>query len=118
MDKYAQKWLEDEDVSLTEGRPSPQVVRIENDGFDLYALMSLPENFDPEKKYPVVMQLYGGPGTPYVRDRWGDRDASDEWCYHNGIIYIVTDPRSSGENGRRGMDEAFARLPKVPDRQD
>lgn len=110
MDKYAQKWLEDEDVSLTEGRPSPQVVRIENDGFDLYALMSLPENFDPEKKYPVVMQLYGGPGTPYVRDRWGDRDASDEWCYHNGIIYIVTDPRSSGENGRRGMDEAFARM--------
>lgn len=110
MDRYAQKWEDDADPSLKEGLPSPQIVTISNDGFDLYALMSLPENFDPEKKYPVVMQLYGGPGTPYVRDRWRDRDASDDWCYHNGIIYIVTDPRSSGENGRRGMDEAFGRM--------
>lgn len=91
-------------------RPYPQVVRIEHDGFDLYALMSLPEDFDPSKKYPVVMQLYGGPGTPYVRDVWNDRDASDEWCFRNGIIYIVCDPRSSGENGRKGMDQAFGRM--------
>ncbi len=113
MDKFVQKWIEDENPSLLEGHPLPKIVKIENDGYDLYALMSLPENFDPDKKYPVVMQLYGGPGTPYVRDRWGDRDASDDWCYHNGIIYIVTDPRSSGENGRKGMDEAFGRMTVV-----
>ena len=93
-----------------DGLPVPEVVQIENDGFDLYALMSLPENFDPSHKYPVVMQLYGGPGTPYVRDRWRDRDASDDWCYRNGIIYIVCDPRSSGENGREGMDQAFRQM--------
>ncbi len=113
MDKFVQNWIEDENPSLLEGHPLPKIVKIENDGYDLYALMSLPENFDPDKKYPVVMQLYGGPGTPYVRDRWGDRDASDDWCYHNGIIYIVTDPRSSGENGRKGMDEAFGRMTVV-----
>ena len=90
--------------------PSPQVVRIENDGFDLYGLISYPRGFDPSGKYPVVMQLYGGPGTPYVRDRWNDRDAQDRWCWENGIIYIVVDPRSSGENGRRGMDQAFRRM--------
>ena len=28
----------------------------------------------------------------------------------NGVIYIVVDPRSSGENGRRGMDQAFRRM--------
>ena len=113
MDKFVQNWIEDENPSLLEGHPLPKIVKIENDGYDLYALMSLPENFDPDKKYPVVMQLYVGPGTPYVRDRWGDRDASDDWCYHNGIIYIVTDPRSSGENGRKGMDEAFGRMTVV-----
>lgn len=91
-------------------RPMPKAVKIENDGFDLWGLMSLPKNFDPDKKYPVLMQLYGGPGTPYVRDRWQDRDASDRWCYDNGIIYIVVDPRSSGENGRRGMDQAFRQM--------
>ena len=109
MDRYAME------THLTPGpvpseRPVPELVRISNDGFDLYGLMSLPEGFDASKKYPVQMQLYGGPGTPYVRDSWGDRDASDTWCWENGIIYIVVDPRSSGENGRRGMDQAFRRM--------
>ena len=91
-------------------RPEPKLVQIQNEGFDLYGLMSTPRSFDPDKKYPVLMQLYGGPGTPYVRDYWNSRDASDLWCWENGIIYIVVDPRSSGENGRVGMDEAFKRM--------
>ncbi len=101
----------------SEERPYPQIVQIDNNGFDLYGLMSLPKDFDPGKKYPVVMQLYGGPGTPYVRDYWNSRDASDSWCWENGIIYIVVDPRSSGENGRKGMDEAFGRM-TVPELDD
>jgi dipeptidyl-peptidase-4 len=108
-DKYAMQV----DSLLSDGQaegPLPQLVKIENDGFDLYGLMSLPKGFDPAKKYPVQVQLYGGPGTPYVRDSRGDRDASDAWCYDNGVIYIVVDPRSSGENGRRGMDQAFRRM--------
>ena len=94
--------------AVSADRPEPQLVQIENDGFDLYALMSLPKDFDPAKKYPVVMYVYGGPGTANVNDVWGA--GADNWCYENGIIYIVTDPRSSGENGRRGMDEAFRRM--------
>lgn len=90
--------------------PVPEIVTIGNDGFTLYGLISTPDGFDPAKKYPVVMQLYGGPGTPYVRDRWLDRDSQDRWCWENGIIYIVVDPRSSGENGRAGMDQAFRHM--------
>lgn len=90
--------------------PVPELVKLENDGFELYGLMSTPKDFDTSKKYPVIMQLYGGPGTPYVRDYWGSRDAADRWCWENGIIYIVVDPRSSGENGRAGMDQAFRRM--------
>lgn len=108
-DKYAMEAHMTPDVPPAE-RPIPEVVKISNDGFDLYGLMSLPAGFDASKKYPVQMQLYGGPGTPYVRDNWQDRDASDAWCYENGVIYIVVDPRSSGENGRRGMDQAFRRM--------
>ena len=108
-DKYAMQIDSTLAGGLVEG-PLPQLVQISNDGFDLYGLMSLPKGFDPAKKYPVQVQLYGGPGTPYVRDSWGDRDASDAWCYDNGVIYIVVDPRSSGENGRRGMDQAFRRM--------
>ena len=107
-DKYAMRI--DAAAETPADGPSPQVVQISNDGFELYGLLSLPRDFDPAKKYPVQMQLYGGPGTPYVRDSWGDRDASDRWCWENGVIYIVVDPRSSGENGRRGMDQAFRRM--------
>lgn len=109
-DKCSWKYTDPEpDVDLT-SLPSPQIVTLEHDGYVLYALMSLPRNFDPARKYPVLVQLYGGPGTPYVRDTWADRDASDRWCFDNGVIYIVCDPRSSGENGRKGMDEAFRRM--------
>ena len=100
----------EEDARSREASPRPEIVTIENDGFTLYGLMSLPKDFDASKKYPVVMQLYGGPGTAYVRDIWADRDASDSWCWENGIIYIVVDPRSSGENGRRGMDQAYRQM--------
>lgn len=98
------------DPAPVEDSPFPEIVMTENDGYDLYGLMSLPRGFDPTRKYPVVMQLYGGPGTPYVRDWWQNRDSQDRWCWENGIIYIVVDPRSSGENGRKGMDEAFRRM--------
>lgn len=91
-------------------RPAPELVKIQNDGFDLYGLVNYPKGFDASKQYPVIMTVYGGPGTPYVRDYWGSRDASNQWCYENGIIYMVVDPRSSGENGRRGMDQAFKQM--------
>ena len=108
-DKASWEVVRKSEVDL-DNLPSPQIVKIENDGFDLYALLSLPKGFDPNKKYPVVMTLYGGPGTAYVRDSWGDRDASNKWCWDNGIIHIVCDPRSSGENGRRGMDQAHKQM--------
>ena len=90
--------------------PKPELVKITNDGFDLYGLVCYPRGFDSSRKYPVMMEVYGGPGTPYVRDSWGSRDASSRWCWENGVIYMVVDPRSSGENGRRGMDQAYRQM--------
>ena len=88
--------------------PRVEVVKIENDGFELYGTMQKPAGFDPSKKYPVVCYVYGGPGTPNVRDSWGA--GRDSWCYENGVVYMCLDPRSSGENGRRGMDQAFRQM--------
>lgn len=87
-----------------------ETVKISNGGYDLYGLMCKPEGFDPGRKYPVIVKVYGGPGTMRVRDVKGSRDATNQWCRENGIITIVVDPRSSGENGRAGMDCAFKRL--------
>lgn len=100
-------------LRISDDGPFPEIVKIQKDGFDLYALMSLPRDFEPGRRYPVVMQLYGGPGTPYVRDNWKNRDSQDRWCWENGFIYMVVDPRTSGENGREGMDQSFKRMTVV-----
>lgn len=100
-------------VEVPADRPVPEEIVIKNDGYDLYGLVSFPRGFDRSKKYPVLITLYGGPGTAYVRDWWANRDASNAWAYENGVIYLVVDPRSSGENGRKGMDEAFRRMTVV-----
>ncbi len=42
-----------------------------HDGAALYAQLVKPENFDPTRKYPVVVHWYGGPGLQMVSNRYG-----------------------------------------------
>lgn len=92
--------------------PMPEIEHITNDGFDLYGMIYYPKGFDKSyvSAYPVLMEVYGGPGTPVVRDRWSGTGATLKWCYEHGIIYMKVDPRSSGENGRWGTDQAFEQM--------
>jgi len=57
-------------------RPLPRVSREfvtvkAHDGTELYAQLVKPENFDPARKYPVVVHWYGGPGLQMVSNRYG-----------------------------------------------
>jgi dipeptidyl-peptidase-4 len=69
-----------------------------------------PEGFDPSKKYPVHVDIYGGPDTPLVRDRWVTPDADNQWWSENDIIQITVDPRAGGHNGRKGLDMIYRQL--------
>ena len=42
-----------------------------SEGVQLYGYMVKPKNFDANKKYPVVMFQYGGPGSQQVKNAWG-----------------------------------------------
>lgn len=42
-----------------------------HDGADLFAQLVKPENFDPQRKYPVIIHWYGGPGLQMVSNRYG-----------------------------------------------
>ena len=42
----------------------------------LYASMIKPPDFDASKKYPVLVEVYGGPGAQSVKDEWAARAAS------------------------------------------
>ena len=80
------------------------------DGFTLPGMIVYPKNFDPSKKYPVHVDIYGGPDTPLVRDRWVTPTPSNQWYSENGIIQITVDPRAAGHNGREGLDMIYRQL--------
>jgi len=93
----------------------PQLISIEaEDGLMMPAAITYPLDFDPSKKYPVHMEIYGGPNTAYVRDRWVTPNAANQWWSENGIISIIADSRVSGHNGRAGTDLDFRNLAEVP----
>ena len=80
------------------------------DGFTLPGMIVYPKDFDPSRKYPVHVNIYGGPDTPLVRDRWTTPDENNQWWSENGIIQITVDPRDAGHNGREGLDMVYRQL--------
>ncbi len=80
------------------------------DGFRLPATIVYPMDFDESKKYPVHVDIYGGPNTPMVRDRWVTPNAVNQWYSENAIIQITVDPRAAGHNGRAGLDMIYRQL--------
>ncbi len=80
------------------------------DGFTLPAMIVYPKDFDETKQYPVHVDIYGGPDTPLVRDRWMSPSKANQWYSENGIIQITVDPRAGGHSGRKGLDMIYRQL--------
>ena len=80
------------------------------DGFTLPGMIVYPKGFDESKKYPVHVDIYGGPDAPVVHDRWSTPNSSNQWWSDNGIIEIHIDPRAGGHNGREGLDMIYRNL--------
>ena len=80
------------------------------DGFTLPGMIVYPKDFDSSKKYPVHVDIYGGPDTPMVRDRWVTPNEDNQWYSDNGIIQITVDPRAGGHNGRESLDMIYRQL--------
>jgi dipeptidyl-peptidase-4 len=59
------------------------------DGQDLWWSMRTPPGFDPAKRYPVVVKVYGGPGSALVRKVWND--PADQLYLEAGFILFVID---------------------------
>ena len=89
-----------------------ELVSITVDGLELPGIIYYPKDFDPSRQYPVHVDIYGGPDTPQVNDRWVS-PASYAWYGENGIIELIADCRASGHNGRKGLDAIYKYLSTI-----
>jgi len=73
-----------------------------DDGIELPAIRYLPPNLDRTKKYPVLVWVYGGPGSAMVGNRysWG---LQNFYLAQEGIIVLFADHRGSSHFGKKGM---------------
>lgn len=73
------------------------------DGLQLPAVWVLPPDFKAEKRYPVVLSVYGGPGNRSVSDAF-PRRLDDYFLAQQGIIVLSVDHRGAGHFGKQGME--------------
>ena len=71
-----------------------------SEGVNLNGYMIKPADFDPNKKYPVFMYVYGGPGSQNVVDSWGaSRNMWFNYLAQKGYIIACVDNRGTGLRG-------------------
>jgi dipeptidyl-peptidase-4 len=65
------------------------------DGFPMPAQILKPKDFDPTRKYPVILYVYGGPSSPTVSDAWPPDIFFDNILLRNGFLVMRVDNRSA-----------------------
>lgn len=74
------------------------------DGVELNGWMMKPINFDANKKYPVILHQYSGPGSQEVLDTWrigarNDGGMFEAYMASQGFIMVCVDGRGTGGRG-------------------
>ena len=81
---------------------------------DLYYRMVKPANFNPQKKYPTVIYVYGGPHAHNVDARWHYCSRSWEtYMAQKGYVVFILDNRGSENRGREFEQATFRQLGQV-----
>lgn len=71
-----------------------------HDGFDLYTRLIKPSNFDPNKKYPVLIYVYGGPHAQLITNSWYEGASLwMQWMAEQGYLVFTLDGRGSANRG-------------------
>jgi dipeptidyl-peptidase-4 len=69
------------------------------DGTLFYTQLVKPVDFDPSKKYPAIVFVYGGPHAQVVQDRWGAASGLDHYLASKGFLVWSMDNRGSWGRG-------------------
>jgi dipeptidyl-peptidase-4 len=81
---------------------------------ELNAWILKPADFDPSKKYPVWMNLYGGPGSQQVTNRYDGTNALwYQMLANKGIVSVCVDNRGTGGKGAKFKKSTYRQLGKL-----
>lgn len=92
-----------------------QFLKFKNrNGDELVGWMIKPPNFDPNKKYPLLMYVYGGPGSQTVLNRWeGGNYMWYQYLAQKGYIVVSIDNRGTGARSKEFRDCTYGQLGKL-----
>jgi dipeptidyl-peptidase-4 len=83
-------------------------------GIELNGWMIKPTDFDPAKKYPVLMFVYGGPGHNTVNDSWeGSNYMWYQYMAQKGYLIVSIDNRGTGRRGVAFKNATYLQLGKL-----
>lgn len=91
--------------------PNVEIVKVGEKGF--YSAIIRPRDFEKGKRYPVIVRVYGGPGTRTVSAS-ASAYITDQWIADHGFFVIKIDGRGTPGRGRdweRAIHEKFSSVP-------
>ena len=84
-----------------------------SDGTLFYTRLVKPADFDPSRKYPVIVYVYGGPHAQLVQERWGATSLLEHVLASKGFLVWSMDNRGSGGRGLAFESAILRRLGEV-----
>jgi dipeptidyl-peptidase-4 len=82
------------------------------DGATLYATILKPADFDPTRRYPVIVDVYGGPHVQLVQEHWDPSVLFDQLLAQNGFLVWTLDGRGSWGRGHAWESVIFENMGK------
>lgn len=82
-------------------------------GGHLNGWMITPKDFDETKKYPVLITIYGGPGSQTVKDAWDGNMMWHHMLTQKGYIIMSVDNRGTGARGAEFKKCTYEQLGKL-----
>lgn len=76
--------------------PPEEITYKSFDGKEIHAFVQKPTDFDPKKKYPLILDIHGGPHTAYGFTFFHEM----QWMAAKGYVVLYPNPRGSSEYGQ------------------